>query len=112
MTRAKDDGPFLRDTSDMFDQCLSRTATKDLSRVSGRASSRPCVPSCYTRVPVSEATLQTAIVPLLINMCGIILDSKTYAAAEAKFVSQCVVPLQFRPRNKPPNKIPLPHLEH
>ncbi|KAJ5213541.1 hypothetical protein N7449_000710 [Penicillium cf. viridicatum] len=71
------------DTSDMFDQCLL--------------------------VPGNEATIQTAIVPSLINLCGIILDSKTHTAVEAQFVSQCVIPLKFQPRNKSPNKIPSPH---
>ncbi|CRL25824.1 unnamed protein product [Penicillium camemberti] len=47
------------DTSDMFDQ--------------------------YLRVPVNETTIQTPIVPPLINinMGGIILDSKTHATVEA-----------------------------
>lgn len=39
----------------------------------------------YLRVPVNETTIQTPIVPPLINinMGGIILDSKTHATVEA-----------------------------
>lgn len=59
------------------------------------------------RVPGNELTTQTAIGPSLINLGGIILDPRTHAAAEAHFMSECVIPLQFRPENQLPNTIPL-----
>ncbi|KUM61276.1 hypothetical protein ACN42_g5844 [Penicillium freii] len=47
----------------------------------------------YRIVPGNEPTIQTVIVPGLINLHGIIRDNTTHAAVEAQFVAECVLPL-------------------
>ncbi|KAJ9488868.1 hypothetical protein VN97_g4420 [Penicillium thymicola] len=45
-------------------------------------------------VPGNEPTIQTVIVPGLINLHGIIRDKTTHAAVGAQFVAECVLPLR------------------
>ncbi|KAJ5365897.1 hypothetical protein N7517_008783 [Penicillium concentricum] len=62
-------------------------------------------------VPGNEPTIQTANIPPLVNLGGIMLNPTTHAAVETQFAIECMLPLHFRMEIKAVKKIPPAYLD-